>query len=185
MQRPEVLVSRKSTTSAPIPVGLLQVFWNLLNNAQKFTPPGCPSSSSHNNRRGESPRIEVIDSGFRDRTRVAPAHFQCFRTGRCQADPHGGRAGAGVQHRQGAGRCAPRYDRCPERRSRQRRDVLGRIRDRSRGKFNARPSPQVNGAKPPPLPRRTRHRRPRQQSVPRAQRISRCASCLSKTTPAR
>lgn len=62
------------------PVRMRQVFWNLLRNAVKFTPPGGQIHLGTNNV-GDKLRIEITDSGVGIEPAVLPRIFNLFEQG--------------------------------------------------------------------------------------------------------
>jgi two-component system CheB/CheR fusion protein len=73
------------------PGRFLQVFWNLLNNAQKFTPAGKRIAVRTSNPRPGTLRIEVCDEGIGIEPQALPKIFKAFEQGDTQsARPSGG-----------------------------------------------------------------------------------------------
>jgi CheY-like chemotaxis protein/nitrogen-specific signal transduction histidine kinase len=62
-------------------IRLQQIFWNLINNAQKFTPPGGTIIVRTSDLSGERVRVEVIDSGVGIDPAVLPKLFNAFEQG--------------------------------------------------------------------------------------------------------
>jgi len=77
------------------PTRLRQVFWNLLNNAVKFTPPGgVITLSSHNI--GDELYVEVADTGIGIEPDVMPRLFRLFEQGERNKSRQFGGLGLGL-----------------------------------------------------------------------------------------
>ena len=89
------------------PNRLHQVFWNLLNNAVKFTPKGGRVQVALE-RVNSHVEVVVTDTGEGIDPAFLPHVFEPLPPGRRQHDPAARRAGAGAGHRQATGRDARR-----------------------------------------------------------------------------
>ncbi len=78
------------------PARLQQVFWNLLSNAQKFTPPGGSIRIRSLNPRPGVVRVEVSDSGIGIEPEVLPRLFNAFDQGDVAAAKKAGGLGLGL-----------------------------------------------------------------------------------------
>jgi signal transduction histidine kinase/CheY-like chemotaxis protein len=75
---------------------LQQVFWNLINNAQKFTPPGGTIVVQSSDTAGERVRIEVADSGVGIDPVILPKLFTAFEQGDIRTTRQFGGLGLGL-----------------------------------------------------------------------------------------
>ena len=94
---------------------LTQVFWNLLNNAVKFTPEDgtvtVRSAGEPRGRRGAWLVVEVSDTGIGIEPEAAAAHLRRLRAGRARDRAAVRRAGAGAGDQPGDRRAARRQPR--------------------------------------------------------------------------
>jgi PAS domain S-box-containing protein len=72
------------------PARLQQVFWNLLNNAHKFTPPGGTITVRSRNTADGRVRVEVIDTGVGIDPQLLPRIFAAFEQGHGDSRRFGG-----------------------------------------------------------------------------------------------
>jgi signal transduction histidine kinase len=63
------------------PARLQQIFWNLINNAVKFTPPNGQITITTTNDSGEKLRVEIADSGMGIEPEALPKIFDAFEQG--------------------------------------------------------------------------------------------------------
>jgi signal transduction histidine kinase len=60
------------------PARLQQIFWNLIGNAVKFTPPEGIISVSTSNSSDDQLRVEIADTGLGIEAESLPKNFRCF-----------------------------------------------------------------------------------------------------------
>ena len=63
------------------PARLQQIFWNLINNAVKFTPPNGQITITTTNDPGEKLRVEIADTGVGIEPEALPKIFDAFEQG--------------------------------------------------------------------------------------------------------
>jgi CheY-like chemotaxis protein len=63
------------------PARLQQIFWNLINNAVKFTPPNGQITITTTNDPGEKLRVEIADTGMGIEPDALPKIFDAFEQG--------------------------------------------------------------------------------------------------------
>src|SRR5712675_1228759 len=63
------------------PARLQQIFWNLINNAVKFTPPNGQVTITTTNDSGEKLRVEIADTGMGIEPEALPKIFDAFEQG--------------------------------------------------------------------------------------------------------
>ena len=63
------------------PARLQQIFWNLINNAVKFTPPQGQIRISTSNNNGAGLRVEIADTGLGIESEALPKIFNAFEQG--------------------------------------------------------------------------------------------------------
>jgi HAMP domain-containing protein/signal transduction histidine kinase len=79
--RPSLNLSAKRVHMRADPARLQQIFWNLINNAVKFTPPNGQITITTTNDSGEKLRVEIADSGMGIEPDALPKIFDAFEQG--------------------------------------------------------------------------------------------------------
>ena len=79
--RPSLNLSAKRVHMRADPARLQQIFWNLINNAVKFTPPNGQITITTTNDSGEKLRVEIADSGMGIEPESLPKIFDAFEQG--------------------------------------------------------------------------------------------------------
>ncbi|MEP6604091.1 MAG: ATP-binding protein [Spartobacteria bacterium] len=78
------------------PARIQQVFWNLIRNAVKFTPPSGRIRIATRNEPGSKLRVEVIDTGRGIAADALPKIFNAFEQGDVEINPQFGGLGLGL-----------------------------------------------------------------------------------------
>ena len=79
--KPSLNLSAKRVHMRADPARLQQIFWNLINNAVKFTPPNGQITITTTNDSGEKLRVEIADSGMGIEPEALPKIFDAFEQG--------------------------------------------------------------------------------------------------------
>jgi len=79
--RPSLNLSAKRVHMRADPARLQQIFWNLINNAVKFTPPNGQITITTTNDSGEKLRVEIADTGMGIEPEALPKIFDAFEQG--------------------------------------------------------------------------------------------------------
>jgi len=79
--RPSLNLSAKSVHMRADPARLQQIFWNLINNAVKFTPPNGQITITTTNDSGGKLRVEIADTGMGIEPEALPKIFDAFEQG--------------------------------------------------------------------------------------------------------
>jgi HAMP domain-containing protein/signal transduction histidine kinase/ActR/RegA family two-component response regulator len=79
--RPSLNLSAKRVHMRADPARLQQIFWNLINNAVKFTPPNGQITITTTNDSAEKLRVEIADSGMGIEPEALPKIFDAFEQG--------------------------------------------------------------------------------------------------------
>jgi Osmosensitive K+ channel histidine kinase len=79
--RPSLNLEREKSAYACRPARLQQIFWNLINNAVKFTPPNGQITITTTNDSGEKLRVEIADTGMGIEPEALPKIFDAFEQG--------------------------------------------------------------------------------------------------------
>src|SRR5262249_37668128 len=75
---------------------VLQILWNVLSNAHKFTPGGGSICVATSNSNGDTVRIEIRDSGIGIEPGLLPKIFDAFEQGNASATRRFGGLGLGL-----------------------------------------------------------------------------------------
>ncbi len=78
---PSLNLTAKSVHMRADPARLQQIFWNLINNAVKFTPANGQITITTTNDSGEKLRVEIADSGMGIEPEALPKIFDAFEQG--------------------------------------------------------------------------------------------------------
>jgi len=79
--RPSLNLRAKRVHMRADPARLQQIFWNLINNAVKFTPPNGQITITTTNDSAEKLRAEIADSGMGVEAEALPKIFDAFEQG--------------------------------------------------------------------------------------------------------
>jgi signal transduction histidine kinase len=79
--RPSLNLGAKKVHMRADPARLQQIFWNLINNAVKFTPPNGQITISTSNDSGGRLGVEIADSGMGIESEALPKIFDAFEQG--------------------------------------------------------------------------------------------------------
>ena len=79
--RPSLNLSAKKVHMRADPARLQQIFWNLINNAVKFTPPNGQITITTTNDSAEKLRVEIADTGMGIQPEALPKIFDAFEQG--------------------------------------------------------------------------------------------------------
>jgi HAMP domain-containing protein/signal transduction histidine kinase/CheY-like chemotaxis protein len=79
--KPSLNLGAKKVHMRADPARLQQIFWNLINNAVKFTPPNGQITITTTNDSGEKLRVEIADSGMGIEPEALPKIFDAFEQG--------------------------------------------------------------------------------------------------------
>ena len=79
--RPSLNLRAKRVHMRADPARLQQIFWNLINNAVKFTPPNGQITITTTNDSAEKLRVEIADSGTGIEAEALPKIFDAFEQG--------------------------------------------------------------------------------------------------------
>ena len=79
--RPSLNLSAKRVHMRADPARLQQIFWNLINNAVKFTPPNGQITITTSNDSGGQLRVEIADTGMGIEPDALPKIFDAFEQG--------------------------------------------------------------------------------------------------------
>ena len=79
--RPSLNLRAKRVHMRADPARLQQIFWNLINNAVKFTPPNGQITITTTNDSAEKLRVEIADSGMGIEAEALPKIFDAFEQG--------------------------------------------------------------------------------------------------------
>jgi CheY-like chemotaxis protein/two-component sensor histidine kinase len=79
--RPSLNLRAKRVHMRADPARLQQIFWNLINNAVKFTPPNGQITITTINDSAEKLRVEIADSGMGIEAEALPKIFDAFEQG--------------------------------------------------------------------------------------------------------
>jgi len=79
--RPSLNLSAKKVHMRADPARLQQIFWNLINNAVKFTPQNGQITITTTNDSGEKLRVEIADTGMGIEPEALPKIFDAFEQG--------------------------------------------------------------------------------------------------------
>jgi HAMP domain-containing protein/signal transduction histidine kinase/CheY-like chemotaxis protein len=79
--KPSLNLSAKRVHMRADPARLQQIFWNLINNAVKFTPLNGQITITTTNNSGEKLRVEIADSGMGIEPDALPKIFDAFEQG--------------------------------------------------------------------------------------------------------
>jgi signal transduction histidine kinase/CheY-like chemotaxis protein len=79
--RPSLNLSATKVHMRADPARLQQIFWNLINNAVKFTPPNGQITVTTTNESAEKLRVEIADSGMGIEPEALPKIFDAFEQG--------------------------------------------------------------------------------------------------------
>ncbi len=79
--RPSLNLSAKKVHMRADPARLQQIFWNLINNAVKFTPPNGQITITTTNDSGGRLRVEIADTGMGIEPEALPKIFDAFEQG--------------------------------------------------------------------------------------------------------
>jgi HAMP domain-containing protein/signal transduction histidine kinase/CheY-like chemotaxis protein len=79
--RPSLNLSAKKVHMRADPARLQQIFWNLINNAVKFTPPNGQITITTTNDSAEKLRVEIADTGMGIEPEALPKIFDAFEQG--------------------------------------------------------------------------------------------------------
>src|SRR5262245_35983317 len=79
--RPYLSLRAKRVHMRADPARLQQIFWNLINNAVKFTPPNGQITITTTNDSAEKLRVEIADSGMGVEAEALPKIFDAFEQG--------------------------------------------------------------------------------------------------------
>jgi HAMP domain-containing protein/signal transduction histidine kinase len=79
--KPSLNLGAKKVHMRADPARLQQIFWNLINNAVKFTPPNGQITITTTNDSGEKLRVEIADSGMGIEPELLPKIFDAFEQG--------------------------------------------------------------------------------------------------------
>ena len=79
--RPSLNLSAKRVHMRADPARLQQIFWNLINNAVKFTPPNGQITITTTNDSGGNLRVEIADTGMGIEPDALPKIFDAFEQG--------------------------------------------------------------------------------------------------------
>jgi len=79
--RPSLNLSAKKVHMRADSARLQQIFWNLINNAVKFTPPNGRITITTSNDSGEKLRVEIADTGMGIEPEALPKIFDAFEQG--------------------------------------------------------------------------------------------------------
>jgi HAMP domain-containing protein/signal transduction histidine kinase len=79
--RSSLNLSAKRVHMRADPARLQQIFWNLINNAVKFTPPNGQITITTTNDSGEKLRVEIADTGMGIEPEALPKIFDAFEQG--------------------------------------------------------------------------------------------------------
>ncbi len=79
--RPSLNLSAKRVHMRADPARLQQIFWNLINNAVKFTPPNGQITITTSNDSGGKLRVEIADTGMGIEPEALPKIFDAFEQG--------------------------------------------------------------------------------------------------------
>src|SRR4051794_28943154 len=79
--RPSLNLSAKRVHMRADPARLQQIFWNLINNAVKFTPPNGQITITTTNDSGEKLCVEIADTGMGIEPEALPKIFDAFEQG--------------------------------------------------------------------------------------------------------
>ena len=79
--RPSLNLSAKRVHMRADPARLQQIFWNLINNAVKFTPPNGQITITTTNDSGGKLRVEIADTGMGIEPDALPKIFDAFEQG--------------------------------------------------------------------------------------------------------
>ena len=79
--RPSLNLSAERVHMRADPARLQQIFWNLINNAVKFTPPNGQITITTTNDSGGKLRVEIADTGMGIEPEALPKIFDAFEQG--------------------------------------------------------------------------------------------------------